>query len=280
MHHRTTLLALVLATAVSPTVLAQAATPPNPYKILQVSRESVKPGKSSAHDKLEAEWARSLSAAKMPYGALAIRSLTGPRETWFMSGFPSYAEYTRLNRAYSAIPALDAVSTRLDPQEGELLSDARGMVLQAREDLSYGAMPNLPQMRYYTITRVSVRPGHVAEFEEVRKLVKQAHETARVADSHAVYQATAGAPSGTFFIIVPRKSLAELDDAEKLHGPDYMAALGGEDGRKKLASMAANYMISSQADHYAFVPSQSIVGANWAKEDPTYWKLQTTPPAP
>jgi hypothetical protein len=280
MHYRSSFLALALATAVSPTVLAQAAAPPNPYRILLVTRESVKPGKGDAHDKLESEWARSLSAAKMPYGALAMRSFTGPRETWFMSGFPSYAEYTRLSKAYSAIPALDAVSTRLDPREGELLSDARGMVLQAREDLSFGAMSNLPQMRYYTITRVSVRPGHGAEFEEARKLVKQAHETARVADSHAIYQAVAGAPSGTFFIIVPRKSLAELDDVEKVHGPDYLAALGGADGQKKLASLAANYMISSQADHFAFVPSQSIVGANWAKEDPTYWKLQTTPPAP
>ena len=52
-----------------------------------------------------------------------------------------------------------------------MLSDSRGMVLQAREDLSYGAMPNLPQMRYYTITRTSIRPGHVAEFEEVHDVV-------------------------------------------------------------------------------------------------------------
>jgi hypothetical protein len=280
MHARSSLLALALLTAAPPAVLAQAAAPANPYRILYVTRESVKPGKGDAHDKLEAEWARALASAKMPYGSLAIRSLTGPRETWFMSGYPSYAEQARLDKAYSANPALAAVGTRLDPQEGELLSDARGMVLQVREDLSYGVMANLPQMRYYTITRVSVRPGHGAEFEEVRKLTKQAHETARLTDSYAVYQAMAGAPAGTYFVIAPRKSLAELDDAERLHGPEYIAALGGAEGQKKMAALAANYLISSQADHYAFLPSQSIVGAGWASQDPTYWKLQTTPPAP
>jgi hypothetical protein len=280
MRYRSSLLALALATAVSPNLLAQAAAPPNPYRILFVHRESVKPGKGDAHDKLESEWARSLAAAKMPVSALALSSMTGPRETWFVSGFPSHAEYTRLFRAYQTIPALPAISTRLDPQEADLVGDARGMVLQAREDLSYGAVANLPRMRYFTISRISVRPGHGPEFEEARKLVKQAHETARATDSYSVYQATAGAPAGTFFIFVPRKSLAELDDEAKVHGPEYRAALGGDEGRKKMAAMTANFLISSQTDHFAFVPSQSIVNADWAKEDPTYWKLQSTPPAP
>jgi hypothetical protein len=280
MHYRASLLALALATAVSSSAFAQAAAPASPYKVLFVGREAVKPGKGDAHDKVESEWARSLAAAKMPYGFLALRAMTGARETWFMSGFPSYAEYTRMEKAFGALPTLAAIGTRLDPQEADVVSDARSMVLVQREDLSYGAMPNLPQMRYYTITRVSVRPGHVAEFEESRKLAKQAHETAKVADNYAVYQATAGAPSGTFFVIFPRKSMAELDDAEKLHGPAYVAALGGEDGQKKMAALTANFMISSQSDHYAFIPSQSVVGPAWASQDPTYWKHQTTPPAP
>ena len=280
MHFRSSFLALALATAVAPTALAQAAAAPNPYKVIWVTREAVKPGKGDAHDKLESEWARALAAAKIPYGALAMKSVTGPRETWFMSGFPSQAEYARMSRAFDANPALAAVSTRLDPQEGDLLADARGMVLEAREDLSYGGPANLPQMRYFTVTRISVRPGHTSEFEDARKIVKRAHETGRLTDSYTVYAATAGVPSGTFFVFIPRKSLAELDDAPKVHGPEYIAALGGEDGQKKLATMAASYLLSSQTDHFAFVPSQSIVSAAWAKEDPTYWKVLATTPAP
>ncbi|MDB4898968.1 MAG: hypothetical protein JWN53_776 [Gemmatimonadetes bacterium] len=279
MHFRTSLVALALVATAVPGARAQQPAAPNPYKILFVQREAIKPGRGAAHDKLESEWARSFAAAKMPFAGLAIASMTGPRETWFLSGFPTYAEYARLLKAFGGNAELSAITTRLDPQDSEFTSESRGMVLQARDDLGYGS-PNLPQMRYFTITRVSVRPGHVAEFEEARKLVKQAHETAHVGDSFSVYAATAGAPAGTFYVFAPRKSLTELDDAEKIHGAEYLAALGGDEGRKKMASMAANYLISSQADHFAFVPSQSIVSARWAKEDPTFWKLQTTPPTP
>lgn len=280
MRYRFALLALTLATAAPSSVSAQAAAAPNPYKVLWVTRETVKPGKGDAHDKLESEWARSLAAAKMPFGALAMKSVTGPRETWFVSGFPSYAEYTRLNRMYEGNATLGAVATRFDPQEGDLVADSRGMVLQARDDLSYGGPANLARMRFFSVSRISVRPGHGATFEEARLLVKRAHETARATDSYSVYEATAGAPAGTFFVFVPRRSLAEIDDAATVHGAAYTAALGGEEGRKKMAGMAAAYLISTQTDHFAFVPSQSIVGAAWVKEDPTYWKNQTVEPAP
>ena len=281
MRYRFSFLALALATAAPPAVSAQAAAaPPNPYRVLFITRETVKPGKGDAHDKLESDWARSLAAAKMPFGTLAMKSVTGPRETWFVSGFPSYAAYARLNSMYEGNAALGAVATRLDPQESDLLAEARGMVLQARDDLSYGGPANMARMRFFSVSRISVRPGMGPTFEEARVLVKRAHETARATDSYSIYEATAGAPAGTFFIFVPRKSLAEIDDAPTIHGAAYTAALGGEEGRKKMAGMAATYLISSQTDHFAFLPLQSIVGAAWVKEDPTYWKNQTVEPAP
>ena len=281
MSHRTSLLVVALATAGTPALRAQAPAPaPNPYRVLNIARESVKPGKGGAHDKLEAEWAKGLADAKMPYGLLAISAVTGPRETWFVAGFPSHAEYARMSKAFGDMPALGAVSTRLDPKEGELLSDARGMMLVLRDDLSYGAGSNLPMMRFMSVTRASVRPGHVAEYVDARKTIKQAHEKARLTDNYSIYEATAGAPAGTFFTFVARKSLAELDEGATIHGPEYLAALGGEEGRAKMATMSGNFLISSQTDHFAFVPSQSIVAAAWAAADPSYWKLRTTPITP
>jgi hypothetical protein len=273
MHSRSTLLALALAVATSPSLGAQAAATPSPYKILTITRESVKPGRGPAHDKLESEWARAQMAAKSTYHFLAIRSITGPRETWFLSGFPSWAEYTRIGKAYDDAPSLVALDARMGPQESEMLSDARSMVLLLRDDLSYG-QGNLPDMRFFSISRVSVRPGHNAEFVEQRKIVKAAHETAHVADSYSVYEATAGAPAGTFFVFVGRKSMSEIDDAESVHGPAYVAAMGGEEGRKRSAAATANYMISSQTDHYAFLPKQSMVSADWAKSDPSFWSVR------
>jgi hypothetical protein len=282
MSYRSAVLALALAAAAPAPSFAQAPAPTaaNPYRVLYVVRETVKPGKGGAHDKLESEWAKGLTAARMPFGILALSAITGPRETWFVSGFPSFADYARLSSTLGEVPALAATMARLDPQEGDLLSDARGMLLVRRDDLSYGTS-NLPTMRFMTISRISVRPGHVSEFEDARKTIKAAHETARLADSYAVYQATSGVPAGTFYIFVSRKTLGELDAGEALHGtPEYVAALGGDDGRRKMAAAAGNYLNGSQTDQFAFVPSQSIVTAAWAAADPGYWKLRTTPSAP
>ncbi|MDB4886185.1 MAG: hypothetical protein JWN79_1623 [Gemmatimonadetes bacterium] len=273
MSSRFTLLALALVVATSPSVGAQASAPPNPYKILTIARETVKPGRGPAHDKLESEWARAQMAAKSTYHFLAIRSLTGPRETWFLSGYPSWAEYTRLNKAYDDAPALAAIDARMAPQESEMLTDSRTMVLRLRDDLSYG-QASLPDMRFFSISRVSVRPGHNAEFVDERKSVKAAHESAHVADSYSVYEATAGAPAGTFFVFIGRKSMSDIDDGEAIHGAAYLAALGGDEGRKRAAAAAANYLAGSQTDHYAFLPKQSMVSADWAKSDPSYWTVK------
>ena len=281
MSHRISLLALALVSAISPALRAQAPAPAaNPYRVLNVMRESVKPGKGGAHDKLENAWAQAFADAKMPYGLLGMSAVTGPRETWYVSGFPSYAEMARMTKAFGDRPALTAAVARFDPQESEMLSDARGMVLLLRDDLSYGQGSSLATMRFMTVTRLTVRPGHVPEFVEARKMTKQAHETAHLSDSYSVYEATAGAPVGTFFVFVARKSLAELDDAATIHGPAYLAALGGEEGRTKMTTMSGNYLVSSQTDHFAFVPSQSVVSAGWAAADPSYWKLRTTPITP
>jgi hypothetical protein len=273
MASRSTLRALALVVATSTSLGAQTASPPNPYKILTISRETVKPGRGPAHDKLESDWARAQMAAKSNYHFLAIRSITGPRETWFLSGFPSWAEYTRVGKAYDESPALAAIDARMAPQESEMLTDSRTMVLLRRDDLSYGE-GSLPDMRFFSISRVSVRPGHNAEFVDERKIVKAAHESAHVADSYSVYEATAGAPAGTFFVFVGRKSMSDIDDAETVHGAAYVAAMGGDEGRKRAAAAAANYLVSSQTDHYAFLPKQSMVSADWAKSDPSYWTVK------
>lgn len=273
MRSRSSILVLVLVGATSTFVGAQATTAPNPYRILTVTRESVKPGRGAAHDKLESAWARAQMDAKSTYHFLAISSMTGPRETWFLSGYPSWAEYTRAGKAYGESPALAAIDARMAPQESEMLTDARTMVLLRRDDLSYGD-GNLPNMRFFSISRVSVRPGHNAEFVDQRKVVKAAHESAHVADSYSVYEATAGAPAGTFFVFVGRKSMKEIDDAEMVHGAAYLAALGGEEGRTRAAAAAANYLVSSQTDHYAFLPKESMVSADWAKSDPSYWSVR------
>ena len=251
---------------------AQAAPNAPAIQVLTVYRETVKPGKGGAHDAHEVAWVGALAAAKSPTTMLAISAMSGPAENWYMSLYSTWAAYEKASKAADASPAIAAIGKQYSAMEGDFLSDARMMVLTSREDLSYGGPADLASTRYFSVTRITVRPGHAAEYEENRKLVKAAHESARLADRYSIWQAASGAPTGTYFLFVARKSLAELDDATLHAGADYLAALGGADGQKKMAANTANAVASQQADLFAVAPHQSVPSPEWVTADPGYWK--------
>lgn len=241
--------------------------------VLTVYRETVKPGKGSAHDAHEVGWAGALAAAKYPTAMLAIKAMSGAPENWYMSLYPSWAEYEKVSKAGDANPAFSAIDKQYSAMEGEYLNDARGMVLTSREDLSFGGPVDIATTRYFSVTRISVRPGQNAAFEENRKLIKAAHESAKLTDKYSMWQAASGAPTGTYFMFVARKSLAEIDEGAAQHNSAaYTAALGGADGQKKMAANTSAAVVSQQVDLFAVAPQQSIPVPDWVTADPGYWK--------
>jgi hypothetical protein len=259
-------LSLVLA----PSLLA-AQTPPPQTNVLQIYREVVKAGKGPAHDAMETAWSWAMIQAKSPNSFIAATVISGPNEVWYIGAFPTWADFEKTNDAGRA-PALAAIDKRFRSQEEQFLSDARGLTLRPRTELSYGGPADLPNMRYMSVTRISVRPGHTAEYEESRKMVKAAHEAAKLTDRYSVWEVTSGAPAGTFYQFVLRKTLAELDSGATIHGPAYTAALGGDEGQKKLAALTSSAVISSETDVLEFTPSQSVAPAEWVTANPKMWK--------
>jgi hypothetical protein len=158
-----TRLSLALVT-LAPAALAAQATPAAPtFNVLRIYRETVKPGKTYAHDALENAWAAAVAAAKPTAPMLAIKAVTGAPENWYITAFPTWADAEKADNANAASPALSGIEQRFSSQEDQYLSDGRLMILTFRQDLSYGGPADLPASRYFSVTRVSVRPGHYAE---------------------------------------------------------------------------------------------------------------------
>ncbi len=263
---------LVLASLVLPVVLTAQSPPAPATNVLFIYRESVKAGKVPAHNAHETAWARALTAAKSPSHYIAMTSLTGPNEVWYFSAYPTWAAYQKNNEDVAANSVATAIGDRFVGGEADLLSDMRSMTLRPRPELGYGPPADLPHMRFVSVTRISVRPGHTGEFEDARKTVKAAHETAHLSDSYSIWEASAGTAGATFYLFVARKSLAELDEAATIHGAEYLTALGGEEGQKKLAAMQASAVNTQQTDHFSFTPSQSLPPQEWVTGDPEFWK--------
>jgi hypothetical protein len=249
-----------------------------PSKVIQIYREEVKPGKTSAHEKVEVGWPRAFAKANSPTHYLAVTSVSGPTEAWYITGYESLAAWEKDTKFIEGNPALSAETQRLSAQDGELLSNARSIVAIYQPDMSYRANDiNLGQMRYLYVTTVRVRPG--TGYGEINKIARAAHEKASVPEHWAVFEVTYGMPSGTFIIFQPLKSLADADAFTQTHGQAYRDAIG-EDGAKKLRELTSAAVITSETNIFAFAPKMSYPSAKTIAADPDFWAPKPKAAAP
>jgi hypothetical protein len=87
-----------------------------PPRYLYIYRDSLKGGVDSDYRAIEEDAARICAAFKCPNPYLGLESLSGPHEAWWINGFTSVADTTRVVRAYAAnrplMQALDSVAKR------------------------------------------------------------------------------------------------------------------------------------------------------------------------
>ena len=252
-------------------VSAQEQARTGPPKVLRIFREEVKPGKGSAHEKVEAAWAQAFRKAKYPAHYLAVTSVSGPSEAWFLEGHDSLASAEQADQFVDKNAALKAEVDQISQQESGIIAGGRSIVAVYREDLSYRPTGvNLGQMRYFYVTTARIRLGHENDFVEANKIVRAAHEKADVPEHWAVFQVTLGMPAGTYLILQPLKTLAEVDAFAQTHGKAYQDATG-EEGQKKLRELASAGYLSWETNVFAFNPKMSYVSKETASADPNFW---------
>ncbi len=240
-----------------------------PPKVLQIFREEIKPGKGTIHEKVEAGYARSFSKAKWPTHYLGMTGMTGAGEAWFLVGYDSFAALEKDQAAVEKNPTLRSELEQLDQQDGELRTGQHDILAIYREDLSYKPNADLSQKRYLEIITFRVRIGHDADFTQAVKIVRDAYEQVRPEFSWGVYQVTSGAPAGTYLVLVPLKSLEELDAG--LARAKALQEAEGEENVKKMQKLGSEGFLSTETNIFSLSPKMSYVPKEWAASDPDFW---------
>jgi hypothetical protein len=248
---------------------AQNDAPHSPPKVMQIFREMVKPGHAAAHATLEAGWPAAFSKANAPGNYIALTSVTGPNEAWFITGYDSFDAYEKDSQGIEANAALQAETDRLSAADGDHLSNASAVLAVYREDLSYRPTVNIPEMRMFEVLTARVKPGRVAEFVAARKLIQAAHEKQNMDEHWATYQVVSGMNAGTFLLFLPHKSMAALDAAQEMHGAAYEAAMG-EETYKKISDLQNASLENSTMTLLRFSPKMSYPPKAWAVAD-AFW---------
>ena len=274
------LLAPCFVVSVSLQIAAQSAAPPP--KVLLIVREEIKPGMMPAHSMEANNVVRIYAKAKSPYHRLAMVPVAGnENEVMYFWGFDSFTALEKSNKDLDTIATVTykADFDKVRPPGDDYHTAQRDSIAVFRDDLSYRAATDIARMRYMRVQTIRVKPGHVRDFENGRRMMKTAHEKARVDENMAVYQLVGGAQANTYLVLIPWTSLDGL--ATIPHGKDYRDAMG-ENNWDKLDKIDRESIVFSATDVYAFNPQLSYMSPQAVAVDPGFWTLRpmTTANAP
>jgi hypothetical protein len=261
------LLAVVCLPSLSRAQQAQAAPP----AILEIYREPVKPAKMAEYTKIEGEAALACArASTWPY--LAMQSLSGPQtEVWYMEGFDSYAAVENSSRPFIKNAALGSELNRLMEAKTNLVGDARVVFAHYRDDLSSSAGLVQPRARFFTVSMVTVRPGHEREFEEIHRTLRAARQRASAADNRVVYQVVSGMPRNIYLIFSAYRSLQSAGNALDPAVDDYANDVD-EQTRNRLDDYTRVAVVSSETWLFSVTPAMSNPAGEWIVDDPEFWR--------
>ena len=96
-------------------------------------------------------------------------------------------------------------------KDAEDVSDAVASFWMLRPDLSYRDTVAWSQMHAYEMITVRARPGHNDDVKKIAEKIRATHMAAHTSAHWAMYQGGMGVPDGTFLVIIPHKTVADLD---------------------------------------------------------------------
>jgi hypothetical protein len=104
--------------------------------ILQIFRERLKPGCEEAYSEIEEDTARNSVKLKCPHPYLAIESLTGPKEVWWLNVFDSHEHQQQVEADYANNHALMQVLERNSKRKASLTEISANVYVTYREGSS------------------------------------------------------------------------------------------------------------------------------------------------
>jgi hypothetical protein len=248
-----------------------------PPKVLQITREFIKPGKNGAiHDKSESKFVAAMAAAKWPTHYFALNSMSGKSRALYLTGYDTFAAWEKDNKAIEKDKALTAELDRDSVADGDLLDGLDQFVFTYDDSMSLKPTKSIAGVRYFEVFTVHVKPGQMGKFHEMAKLIMDTHQKAGTSAHWDAFEIAYGGDD-EFAFFSPDKSMAEIDTGFA-EDKQFREALG-EEGLKKLHDLEADCIQETDSELFSINPAQSYPPPEWVKADPDFWKPAAAVPA-
>ena len=237
--------------------------------LITIWRESVKPGRAAEHARHEAGFPAAFAKAGSPDYYLALTSVTGPDEAWYLTPAKSHAVIGESFKLEAREPALGAELARLARIDAEFISALRIIQARARPELSVGEFPDLAKARFFEITVYRLRPGHESHFEAAAKAWGTALKRTAPSMSGRVYQVIAGMPSPTFLVISSVEDYADFDRLGADSAATWAATTPAE--QETIRKFATEAVLEEETNKFRVDPGQSYVSKETRAKAPVFW---------
>jgi hypothetical protein len=171
-----------------------------PPHTLQIYREKLRPGIDAAYREIENQIANDCISLGFPHAYIGIESLTGPKEIWFLNGWESAGEQTRVKEEYSKNSALAKALDRDVKRKADLILEHVDVFADYRRHVGRGAPWSMGTGRFLVITMTKGNAridGTEFEAADGTKFILTAARTRNEADVKA---AAAGSETRIFAI--------------------------------------------------------------------------------
>jgi hypothetical protein len=255
--------------------LAAAQAQNGPPPVIRIYVEQVRPGKNPAHEKSESAYARTFAKVNYPAHYIALDSMAGNNEAWFVESHASFAAVEKAEKAGEAA----TVKAELDQAmatDGEYLSGVRSLIGVYRGDLSYDpeGSPSMAKTRYMNVITVRIKMGTEQRLlSTVSDLIK-IYKNVSMPQAALVYQMISGAPTGTYLIFEPMASLADWDKY-----PAIMQSIRDTAARKfdAVEKEFADFTTLEEGRLMSVNPRMSYVSKEIIAGDPDFWAPKPKP---
>jgi len=238
--------------------------------VLGIQIEEVKVGHASEHIATETGWPAALERAKSAFPYLALASLSGRPEVWFITPFESHAKVAESMEEGGE--ALAAELSRLSRVDAEHLTGVRSVHTVARKDLSHGAFPDTARQRFFEITTFRVRPGGEGAFEAAAKAYGAAAGRAAPGVAYRVYEVVAGMPSPSYLVISSTVTFADFD---KMMADGATTTKAMTPQEQEAMQKFGPHAFSIETNRFRLDPNMSFVPQSVRDQDPAFWKSRT-----
>lgn len=268
---RKTTFALLTVACGAPAVLSGQGQglPTSQPAMVTIIREDVKVGRNAEHARIESGWPAAFGRVNSPDYYLAMVSLTGTPQAWFIIPAASNAAYGEQMRRFDNDAATTAELDRLSRADADVLEGFRRIQAMARPELSMGAYPDLAKQRFWEISVFRVRPGHEQEFDAAAKAYISAAQRSAPGVQFRTYQVLAGMLTPTYIIFSSVPSYADFDQMFA-NGMKLMQGANAEE-MAALQKFSSDAAISFETNRFRLDPKMSYVSAATRATDPAFW---------